>query len=1034
MKNVTYYNAGAGSGKTFKLITLLVDLIAEGKAKPQELILTTFTEKAAAEFREKAKARLYERGMFDEALQIDNAMIGTVHSVCKQMVDKYWYMLGLVPGMGVIDEESQQFYMSQSLGDLPTKEEYSILRDFANNFEVPIENNGRAYGIDENFWRKHLEQIIAYATNYQMEDFSRSEKESLKFIEQFVNSSVGDVTISDEELNAMLKEAYDYVRNSNRIKKKEKYYDDFAAIKDGRANKTIAWRNKAVETLEGKYGATCSAVGERLGLLWRSREVYNAQKDYIHTLFELAKRWQEKYAQFKREKNLIDYNDMEHYMYQLLQVKDARNNITQSYRYLFVDEFQDSSPIQIKLFTELSGLVEHSYWVGDYKQSIYGFRGTDIDMVKAVKEGIDKDHVHTLGTSYRSLPPIVDVNNHLFTKLFANQLQPEEVELDAHRDKNPLVNSLRYNITESKSGLDVHGVAKLLHEGVKPSDIAVLSRTNATLEKIAAELHELGIASCLGQKELSGTDTWVLVKSLLSIADNPEDTLARAQVSLLTDSHYGTREIVEERLMNDADNSFLSDVPLVGKLLAMRDTLRAQSVAAQVEQMVIELGLHQVVKQVEEDPTVGTDCLQGILASARKYEDHCLQLNMPASIMGYIQYFESQNPTGFGNPDGVQLLTYHGCKGLQWKYVFLTSLDYKIERSTTFVKRNIYGVMFERSTKPTPENPNPEVYLRITPWIYATKDKVPGDIDVKLHESDVYQKAVEKTREEECRLFYVGMTRPRDVMIVSVKRTKTGLDLTLLNELGYTEVNSVDPQGEEWDIFNTGDFFSCHAPSEAEMEQMEAARIPQRETMLALDDIDVPESKSRRYISPSGVKATSQIGEVKDFGQRIPLVSSSIDMAEIGNCIHHIFAGIEEKRASDIDLRDIIRIHKLESALTDADAIKTAWDNLVSHLTATYGPAVRTWHERPFRMEKDGQTIVGSIDLVWKTAEGDILIDYKTNPEGASVITNPQSDHFAGHYGGQLSTYREALEAAGETVLKTMLYYPVSGLLVELTK
>ena len=199
MKNVTYYNAGAGSGKTYQLITLLVDLIAKGEAKPQELILTTFTEKAAAEFREKAKARLYEMGMFDEALQIDNAMIGTIHSVCKQMIDKYWYMLGLVPNMGVIDEDSQQFYMSQSLGNLPTKEEYAILRGFAVEFGVP---NERKTGIDENFWRKQMETVIGLATNYELTDFSRSEEESLKFIKQFVNPQADNFAFKSFVLGA----------------------------------------------------------------------------------------------------------------------------------------------------------------------------------------------------------------------------------------------------------------------------------------------------------------------------------------------------------------------------------------------------------------------------------------------------------------------------------------------------------------------------------------------------------------------------------------------------------------------------------------------------------------------------------------------------------------------------------------------------------------------------------------------------------------------------------------------------------------
>ena len=130
MKNTTYYNAGAGSGKTHNLTSLLTKLIANEEAKPNEVILTTFTKKAANEFREKAKTMLYEKGLIDKAAELDNATIGTIHSVCQQMINKYWYHLGLVPNMGVMDENDVQFYMSQSLADLPTinelKQLYSI--------------------------------------------------------------------------------------------------------------------------------------------------------------------------------------------------------------------------------------------------------------------------------------------------------------------------------------------------------------------------------------------------------------------------------------------------------------------------------------------------------------------------------------------------------------------------------------------------------------------------------------------------------------------------------------------------------------------------------------------------------------------------------------------------------------------------------------------------------------------------------------------------------------------------------------------
>lgn len=68
MKNVTYINAGAGSGKTYKLTMILTQLIKEGKVKPEEVILTTFTTKAANEFKEKAKAFLFDEGMYEEAM------------------------------------------------------------------------------------------------------------------------------------------------------------------------------------------------------------------------------------------------------------------------------------------------------------------------------------------------------------------------------------------------------------------------------------------------------------------------------------------------------------------------------------------------------------------------------------------------------------------------------------------------------------------------------------------------------------------------------------------------------------------------------------------------------------------------------------------------------------------------------------------------------------------------------------------------------------------------------------------------------
>lgn len=91
MENVTYINASAGSGKTYTLTHKLAELIKSGHVRSEQVIMTTFTVKAANEMKEEAKKVLYENGLFEAANQLDQAMIGTIHSVANSLIKKYWF-------------------------------------------------------------------------------------------------------------------------------------------------------------------------------------------------------------------------------------------------------------------------------------------------------------------------------------------------------------------------------------------------------------------------------------------------------------------------------------------------------------------------------------------------------------------------------------------------------------------------------------------------------------------------------------------------------------------------------------------------------------------------------------------------------------------------------------------------------------------------------------------------------------------------------------------------------------------------------
>lgn len=818
MKNVTYINAGAGSGKTYRLTETLTSLIMSEKVKPEQVILTTFTTKAANEFKEKAKAFLYDKGLYDAAIQLDHAMIGTVHSVCQRMIGKYWFNLGLSPNMGVMAEEDTAYYISQSLSELPTDEELKVLHGFARYFDIRVKDGYTVKkAVNYDFWQDHLKAVIGFATNYELEDFKQSEEESLNYIRKFVKAD-SNCSFTYEELKAVIDEHEAFLRSRKQSTTNDERIKKLVQARRSLDRPTLGVL-KSIDSTIGSpkgYGPLAEDFQNRMAGIWTSQMVYDRQEEYIRLIFDLAQRWKENFAQFKRDKNLLDYNDMEKYMRLLMMNKDIAGEISQSYRYLFVDEFQDSSPIQVKIFDALSDLMEHSYWVGDYKQAIYGFRGSDIALTKAVVDSVSRKEngcdTDTLDTSWRSLPDIVELNNHVFRKTFADVLEEKNICLKQHRKNENHEESLRYFVSSDGCGVAEH-VLKLLNQGIKPKDIAVLARANATLAEVASQLKRYEIPSSREDTPIIKSSAYILTSSLLRILGSTKDSLAKATVAILTEEDYDTKTIIEEKILNDADDDaktedYLAEVPLIRRLTTIRPKLQQQSVASLVESIIIMLDLFNVVKKVEVDAAFGISCLQIIINTARVYEEHCVQMNLPATIDGFIAYIETVSPTGSGDANGIQLHTYHSCKGLQWKYVILMSLNTNVSDIKKAVRDETYGVHPVHVEEPAAENPYPDVFVRLTPWIYGTSMNVPNKISSVIETSVGFKQAYMDMLSETNRVFYVGMTRPQDVLILNIEKPKRGV--TLLQwprDNGVDTVSESIPDKGDWDVFGTGHLF-----------------------------------------------------------------------------------------------------------------------------------------------------------------------------------------------------------------------------------
>ena len=1045
MKNVTYINASAGSGKTYTLTHKLAELIKSGLVRPEQVIMTTFTVKAANEMKEEAKKVLYENGLFEAATQLDQAMIGTIHSVANSLIKKYWFFLGLSPDMGVMAEEDTQFYISQSLSELPTHDELNQLHAFCESVGIQFGYFSGKNGLNYDFWKSDIEKVIALTTNYEIESYDRSVRESLDFIHGFVHPSV-KLDYSPETLMAILDEHVSFAGTQRESKKKQDVLTEIRRLKRGVNAPTISWYKRLSSVLNSwtKCGARGTQMREELADLWHSELVYKEQERYIRLLFQLAERWKERFRTFKKERNLLDYNDMEKYLRDLLANKELAEEIRMGYRYLFVDEYQDCSPIQVKIFDRLSELMEHSSWVGDYKQAIYGFRGSDITLTKAVVDRIATGEngcdTETLDTSYRSLPGIVEVCNETFKRTFKGVLDEGSIVLKTHRTNDEKIRSVRlWDMEDPESvGIADH-IAYLLKQGVKPSDIAVLGRTNAPLDALAGILTgTYGIPANRQEVRVSEIKCTPLVLALLALVESEKDSLAKAQIAVLTEEGYGTNKIIEEKLLVDAneeikESSYLNDVPLVKRLLELRPMLKQQSVGALIETMVIELDLYNEIKKIGQvDESVS--CLDTIVQSGYAYEQHCLQMSLPATVKGFVDYLAVMDPVGKGNANGIQLHTYHSSKGLEWKYVILSQLYEKKNDPKKCVKQDIYGIHFSYSEQPSASTPYPEVFIRVIPFIYgAGNTNVPADIQQQIEESSLYKDVIKDSLAEANRLLYVGMTRPRDVLIVALEPHKK--DVHTLQWLEDVGLDCVRPDAQH-DIFGVGCRFDDDTMTQdqfdslsgyrylAENENMKTRRIPYHQE---------PCDEGVKYLSPSKLHVKGMVDasyQICEHMQQGTLVGKT--MADVGNCIHQIFCGIEQHIDSESYYTNLIESYGLKTYLTDYAAIRKAWEMLVKWLTEQFGAAINIYHERPFTLLKVGNVYSGSIDLVWQTSDGDILIDFKTCPLGQKYILDSDSEHYAGWYAGQLDAYTDALEEAGEKVLKRFIYYPVSGMMCEI--
>lgn len=1001
MQNITYINAGAGSGKTYRLTEEMVNKVKQGLCTPSQIIASTFTNDAAADLKKNAREKFMRHGLFSEAAELDSAAIGTVHSIGLRYIKKYWYKLGLSASVETITEEAKMGYLNRTLTKVVTDDDVSAFRDYAETFGVKQSISTK---YNYSFWKPLVQGVVETADAFGINDLTVSKNKSLDLAKLLLGTNgrfafMQNPTKSENEMRTMY------------------------------------------------YGC-------------------------IERIFKIAREWSQLFEQFKEEHGLIEFNDMESKFIQLLQDDEVRADISLSVKYVFVDEFQDSNPKQIQIFDILSDLVEHSYWVGDPKQAIYGFRGCDTVLVQALTDKIVKDWKNKVGgmifdrldESRRSLKPLVDTTSAVFTNVFDN-LDTDMVVLKAHRteslpnntpalwhweqqktlepgqkrssaSKEKLFNSIARQIrdivdgnSEIKYVFDKDSRAPRL---AQYSDIAVLARSNEDVKKITSALQAKDIPVVMESTVDVNCKELRLVRLLLNYIID-ESPLLKTEIAHLL---YGvkTTEVIE-------DKQKVLELADFDKMTSLKERVKTLPVTDIVKTLVVELDIiNRCQKWGNAEKRQRT--LQAVIEDAKSFDDNAVALGQASSIEHYLEHLDEEGVTvkvGFFR-EGVRVLTYHRSKGLQWNIAILCSLDDDSLNEKKLKKRFVFGVNYVRTTEPKAENLYSDYYLTCLPtFLSASNSNLPAEMLADIDPLDPYTQYKDRLYYESQRLLYVGVTRARDYLITT---SQEGKKMQWLLDCGITPViNGTADYQAIWgkgtgielsrfvQVYDDGTYVGKPEPSDYYC----------RKENNSATVFDV------KYLSPSKMEDDTMAQQVQpkvlypvqNHTPRPIKVGNGDEYDVMGTCIHNIFAIYSPNAARQEMInkaQQAVKAFGMDRMLPDAEGIIDSIAGLYQYLEEQYGKAVKVEHEVPFRHENNGQIISGEMDLLWYTADKEcILIDFKNYPGSMSNALDKTNKEYVGKHAAQLKAYEDALVDAGINVTAKLIYYAVLGCLVEVT-
>ena len=1100
--------AGAGAGKTRTLVERVISLLENRDCEVDHLLIMTFTNAAAQEMRSRIQTALMKR--LETELDSDNqaylerqvillsgAQISTFDSFCQSILHRNFARIDLDPKFRTADDNELVILKQEVIEEL-FEENYTddTFKKFTDEFGGNVRGDDRLHAMIIDLHKFALSMpypdawLDKLAAPYDLPETARlADTRWFKFVKPHIDATLKKIfddcaeaqtlaAANNITIKALATDAERLAKLKTSLADWNVLYDKISAFTFDRyhAGNGDPYIKATIKALRDGYKKRLEKLREKFFLADENKMLADIRElaAPIRELVRVTKAFAEKFSAAKRERNIIDFTDMEHLA---LKIFDAAPEVVAAYRrkfkFIMVDEYQDTNGVQEAIVQKISG-GDNLFFVGDVKQSIYRFRLVDSANFKD-KMHSDAYRLINLSKNFRSRAQIIDAVNEIFKRLMnlrateiaydtAAQLQcgADFLRGEKYFDERPelffIGKEKDLDTDDADIAIEMRLIAKKIHEllaagkfvrdgdtyrPLELRDIVILHRSpKTTAFDILDALKRFGVPAYVPDEEnfFKATEVQIVI-DLLNLLDNAHRDIELAAVMISPIGGFSAEELADLRIATP-DDDFYTAVERGGskcqeflaKLNRWRDMARQISVPELLSNLYRDTGYYDSIGRDERGVARQAN-LRVLIDRAAAFEaTNSRGLSRFVDHLKKLRDLGNDMPTAatLGENDNVvRVMTIHKSKGLEYPVVFVAGLGKKFNNED-----------YARA----------KLYMHRDFGIGAHRTPPGSQLKVKtLATQAVAEKIKQESLAEELRILYVALTRAQEKLFLIGTVSLKKLD----------ETRQVDTPLDH-EILSAGKFTDWLLPIKDALAPVIDTHIEPQSKVLALEEQPLAAAQEKIFTPPEkfsmptvNIPAKLSVTELKrraeeeDFLQSADFMpktaekfiyrrpsfmqTKKISGAEFGTLMHRVMQSLN--LSGDLSRAGIVaqveELARREIILPEHVALVRA-DKIAAFFASDIGQrliaAQEFYRELPFSRLIDAQKffkvdekifIQGIIDLLFKDAAGRwVLLDYKTDRDAPDI---------AERYRVQIELYTQAVEALLKISVAEKYLYLLGG-------